>query len=83
MTTLFGHTTSRGPRHEPAVHRQRTLRDGLASGSAATRVRAARAVLELVGSAVAGYDLAAGLAELERPVAERWTDRPSRIGWTG
>lgn len=81
MTTLFGHTTSRGPRHEPALHRQSTRRDGLASGSAATRVRAARAVLELAAR-LTDDDLAARLAELERR-AERWTEGPSRIGWTG
>lgn len=59
-----------------------TLRAGMASGSAATRVRAARCVLELA-SRLADDDLADRLAELERRVVEQWTDGPSRLGWTG
>lgn len=59
-----------------------TLRAGMASGSAATRVRAARAVLELAAR-LTDDDLTARLAELERRVAERWTDGTSRLGWTG
>lgn len=59
----------------------RTLRTAMVSGSPATRVRAARAVLELA-SKLQDDDLADRLAELERR-AGQWTDGPSQLGWTG
>lgn len=58
-----------------------TLRTAMASGSPATRVRAARSVLELA-SKLQDDDLADRLAELERR-AGQWTDGPSQLGWTG
>jgi hypothetical protein len=58
------------------------LRAAMTNGTPATKVRAARAVLELAAR-LSDEDLAVRLAELERREAQRWTEGTSRLVSTG